>query len=82
MARRRFTDVQIEAALRAQWGNQSGAAQALQKATGVRVTRQTIHERIKQSARSRQVIEETQQEVLDLAESSQNRSSWGKSART
>jgi CRP-like cAMP-binding protein len=67
-AKRRFTDAQIEAALRSQGGIQAAAAQALEKATGVRVTRQAIHERVKHSRRLRQAITETEEEVLDLAE--------------
>jgi hypothetical protein len=34
----------------------------------VRVTRQAIHERVKNSPRLRQAIAETEEEVLDLAE--------------
>jgi CRP-like cAMP-binding protein len=66
--RRRFTEAQIEAALRSQGGIQAAAAQALEKVTGVRVTRQAIHERVKNSPRLRQAITETEEEVLDLAE--------------
>ena len=66
--RRRFTEAQIEGALRSQGGIQAAAAQALEKATGVKCSRQLVHERVKNSPRLRQAIQETEEEVLDLAE--------------
>jgi len=66
--RRRLTEREIEAALRACCGIQSAAAQALEKSTGLRVSRQSINERIKRSPRLQQTIVESREEVLDLAE--------------
>ena len=63
-----FSDAQLEAALRSQGGIQAAAAQALEQATGVRVTRQAVHERVKRNPRLRRAIQETEEEVLDLAE--------------
>jgi hypothetical protein len=65
--RQRFREAQIEAALRANHGNQSAAAKALEEATGVPVSRQSIFERVKTSARLRQVILELEEQVLDFA---------------
>jgi hypothetical protein len=66
--RRRLTEREIEAALRACCGIQSAAAQALEKATGLHVSRQSINERIKRSSRLQQTIVESREEILDLAE--------------
>ena len=54
--RRRFTEAQIN------HGNQSAAAKALEEATGVPVSRQSIFERVKTSARLRQVILEVEEQ--------------------
>jgi hypothetical protein len=67
-AKRRFTDAQIEAALRSQGGIQAAAAQALEKATGVRVTRQAIHERVKNSPRLRQAIADPRKHGAQVAQ--------------
>jgi len=66
--RRRFSDAVLEDALRANGGIQAAAAQALEEATGLRVSRQSIHERVKVSPRLQRAIHEAQEETLDLAE--------------
>jgi len=66
--RRRYSDAQIEAALRTQGGIMSTAAQALEEATGVRISRQAIRERVLRSPRLQRAIHEAQEETLDLAE--------------
>jgi CRP-like cAMP-binding protein len=66
--RRQFTIEEIETALRANGGIQAAAAQALEQATGLRVTPQSIFERVKDSPQLQKVIQESQEEVLDLAE--------------
>ena len=67
--RRRFSEPQLEAALRANHGNQSAAAKALEEATGVSVSRQSIHDRVRKSPRLCQVITNAEEAILDLAES-------------
>src|SRR5215469_14010479 len=64
--RRRFREAQIEAALRATHGNQSAAAKALEEATGVPVSRQSIHDRVRKSPRLRQVIFDADEQMIDL----------------
>ena len=66
---KKFSDAKIESALRALGGIMSVAAQALHDATGTKISRQAIRERVLRSPRLRRAIEEAEEASLDLAES-------------
>ena len=68
--RRRYLSVdEIANALTVHGGNQAAAAAALSAATGLAISRQSIHERVKHNMRLRRIATECTEEVLDLAES-------------
>ncbi len=63
----RITDKQIEHAIKQTAGNVSQAAKALQ------VSRTTVHKRIAKSEKLREVLRDTREELIDIAESALRR---------
>ncbi len=63
----RITDKQIEHALKQTAGNVSQAAKALQ------VSRTTVHKRIARSEKLKEVLKDTREELVDIAESALRR---------
>jgi len=63
----RITDKQIEHALKQTAGNVSQAARALQ------VSRTTVHKRIARSEKLKEVLKDTREELVDIAESALRR---------
>jgi len=66
--RRLFTDAQYEEALRKARGVQVLAAQLLEKASGLPCSRRLVNQAVKRSKRLRQVIEDTVEGNIDIAE--------------
>jgi hypothetical protein len=64
----KFSNAQIEQALRKCAGIQTAAASALEEATGRSCSRQLISKRVGQNPRLRRVCDEVLEESLDIAE--------------